>query len=219
MFPKTTFLWSLSADALITAPTLSLEEHILHPLEDLMRKDVPVVPPDSVIHTFSRIKPTRTHLILSQDVENLAHTSMILRNTPATTVSTDNWAQYFLDAWFDPLYRAYAFQKAETHALEHLVQWHPTVLAKLVLIEQRRMNSYNYASPPLRHPLTGVARSHDSMWQEGDLVVNFKGCREDDDRNCEGEMRDYYKKWEKDITKINKKQLDKGSGQQDQSTP
>lgn len=184
-----------------------------------MRRDVPVVPPDSVIHTFSRIKPTRTHLILSQDIDNLVHTSMILRNTPITAASTDNWAQYFLDAWFDPLYRAYAFQKAETHALEHLVQWHPTVLAKLVLIEQRRINSYNYAAPPVRDPVTSIARSHDSMWQDGDLVVNFKGCREDEKRSCEDEMRNYYKKWEKDILKINKKQSDKGSVQQDHSTP
>lgn len=199
---SSTFFWALSADALITNPILSLEEHVLQPLESLMKKDIPVVPPDSVIHTFSHLRPSRTHLILSQDMDNIAHTSFILRNTPFTPTTTDNWAQYFLDAWFDPLYRAYAFQKAENHALEHLVQWHPTVLAKLVLIEQRRFNSYNHATPPIRDPITGITRTHDSMWQGGDLVVNFKDCRIDPKRNCEDEMRQYFSLWEKLVSKL-----------------
>ncbi|RVX75708.1 hypothetical protein B0A52_00064 [Exophiala mesophila] len=208
VYPRSTFFWSLSADALITTPSLSLEEHILQPLESLMHKDVPVVPPDSVIHTFSRIKPSRTRLVISQDANNLADTSFIVRNTPPSPTSSDSWAQYFLDAWFDPLYRAYAFQKAQTHALEHLVQWHPTILAKLVLIDQRRMNSYNFASPPSRDPVTRVARSHDSMWQEGDLVVNFKGCRDDEKRNCQEELREYFSKWERDIVKLDTSPVD-----------
>lgn len=199
---SSTFFWALSADALITNPTLSLEEHILQPLESLMKKDIPVVPPDSVIHTFSHLKPSRTHLILSQDMDNLAHSSFILRNTPFTPATTDNWVQYFLDAWFDPLYRAYAFQKAEGHALEHLVQWHPTVLAKLVLIEQRRINSYNHATPPIRDSATGLTRTHDSMWQGGDLIVNFKDCRTDPKRDCEDEMQQYFSLWEKLIARL-----------------
>ncbi|KAG9779066.1 glycosyltransferase family 34 protein, partial [Aureobasidium melanogenum] len=199
---SSTFFWFLTADALITNPAVSLETHILGPLESLMLKDVPVVPPDSVIHTFSHLKPSRTHLVMSQDADNLAHTSFILRNTPFTPTTTDNWAHYFLDAWFDPLYRAYLFQKAENHALEHLVQWHPTILAKLVLIEQRLFNSYNFASPPVRDQVTGKTQSHDSMWQEGDLVVNFKGCRESEKRDCEAEMRHYFSLWEKEVERL-----------------
>ncbi|KAJ9642727.1 putative alpha-1,6-mannosyltransferase mnn11 [Knufia peltigerae] len=198
------WFWQLSADALITNPALSLESHVLQPLESLMLKDIPVVPPDSVIHTFSHLRPSRTHLILSQDMDNLAHTSFLLRNTPFTPSTPDNWAQYLLDAWFDPLYRAYSFQKAENHALEHIVQWHPTILAKLVLIEQRRFNSYNYATPPVRNG-DGNLRTHDSMWQEGDFVVNLKGCRENDKRNCEEEMRHYLAMWEKEIEKLDGK--------------
>ncbi|KIV80971.1 hypothetical protein, variant [Exophiala sideris] len=208
---SSTWFWLLSADALITNPSLSLESHILQPLETLMLKDVPVVPPDSVIHTFSHLKPSRTHLILSQDMDNLAHTSLLLRNTPFTTATPDNWAQYFLDAWFDPLYRAYQFQKAENHALEHLVQWHPTVLAKLVLIEQRRFNSYNFATPPVRDE-TGELRTHDSMWQEGDFVVNLKDCREDAKHGCEEEMWEYFTKWEKEVEKLDGKRPEHNLG-------
>lgn len=37
---------------------------------------------------------------------------------------------------------SYNFQKAEAHALEHIVQWHGTILAKLALVPQRVLNSY-----------------------------------------------------------------------------
>lgn len=74
----------------------------------------PIVPPDSVIRTFPNIKSGSVDFVLTQDDEGLAIDSMILRR--------GDWATYLLDAWFDPLYRSYNFQKAELHALEHLVQ-------------------------------------------------------------------------------------------------
>ena len=145
-------------------------------------------------------------------MDNLAHTSTILRNTPFTKKTPDNWTHYFLDAWFDPLYRAYAFQKAENHVLEHLVQWHPTVLARLVMVEQRRINSYNYATPPMKDPLTEETRTHDSMWQDGDLVVNLKGCRETEKRNCEEEMRHYFSTGEKEVERLGGRKPDLNVG-------
>lgn len=97
-------------------PSLSIEEHIMDPrrLESLMLVDKPVVPPDSVIKTFSHLKGDRIDLVLSQDNEGLAGGSMVIRS--------GEWAKFFLDSWFDPLYRSYNFQKAEAHALEHIVQ-------------------------------------------------------------------------------------------------
>lgn len=175
-----------------------------------MHKDIPVVPPDSVIHTFSHLTPSSANLIITQDVDNLVHTSFLLRNTlnipKPTNQPHDDWTQYFLDAWLDPLYRAYAFQKAENHALEHIVQWHPTILAKLVVVDQRRLSSYNFQYPKgAVDPKTGVAAVQDSMWQEGDLIVNLKGCDESDQRDCEKEMRGYFERWEKMVEKLDGK--------------
>lgn len=170
-----------------------------------MLKDIPVVPPDSVIHTFSHLKPSQVYLILTQDADNVAPTSFILRNTGAISVAAgrpkDNWSHYFLDAWFDPLYRAYAFQKAENHALEHIIQWHPTILAKLAIVEQRVLNSYTYHSDiaPDEQYFTGISREHDSMWQQGDLIVNLKGCSEAKDRDCLKEMKQRYGKWKASV--------------------
>jgi mannan polymerase II complex MNN11 subunit len=111
LYPYTTYFFSLSAHSFIMNPKLPLTTHIMDPkrLESIMLKDKPVVPPDSVIHTFSHLKGSAVDLVLTQDGEGLCQESFILRR--------GEWAQFFLDTWFDPLYRSYNFQKAEGHAL------------------------------------------------------------------------------------------------------
>lgn len=136
LHPHATWLWYLSSTALIMDAQSSLQTLFLEPrqMESLMILDRPVVPPDSVIRTFAHLTPDRVDFILSHDVDGLAIDSMLIR--------PGEWATFFLDAWFDPLYRSYNFQKAEAHALEHIVQWHMTILARLALIPQRVLNSY-----------------------------------------------------------------------------
>ena len=110
-YPYTTYFFALSAHALIMNPSLNLESHIMEKkrLESLMLKDKPVVPPDSVIKTFSFLKGDKIDLVLTQDGEGLCQGSFILRR--------GTWSRFFLDTWLDPLYRSYNFQKAEGHAL------------------------------------------------------------------------------------------------------
>lgn len=74
-----------------------------------MIRDQPVVPPDSVIKTFPHIKGANIDFALTQDKEGLSQGSFVIRK--------GDWAKFFLDTWFDPLYRSYNFQKADTHAL------------------------------------------------------------------------------------------------------
>lgn len=92
-------------------PSKSLKSHILEKsaLESLMLKDVSVVPPDSIIKTFAHLKPSDIDLIISRDKEDLNPGSFVLRQ--------GNFARFFLDLWFDPLFRRYNFAKAEVHAL------------------------------------------------------------------------------------------------------
>lgn len=116
LYPHSTYFFFLDENALITNPDVDLVPDIMdkRKLESLMIVDVPVVPPDSVIKTFRHLKGDRIDIVLTQDKVGLAHQCFIMRR--------GEWAKYFLDAWFDPLYRSYNFQKAEGHALEHLVQ-------------------------------------------------------------------------------------------------
>ena len=202
LHPHSTYFFHLSPHSLIMNPKLSLTGHVMDPrrLESLMLKDHPVVPPDSVIHTFSHLRGDKIDLILTQDGEGLCQESFILRR--------GEWSKFFLDVWFDPLYRSYNFQKAEGHALvwfhpmyltvhkligiraqEHIVQWHPTILTKLALIPQRTINSYT-AEIKTRG---GKAVTY----QEEDFIARAVGCEKDTNRNCEDELDLWYDKWKK----------------------
>ena len=122
-------------------PSLSLESHILEKrrLESIMLKDKPVVPPDSVIKTFSHLKSDKIDIVLTQDGEGLCQGSFILRR--------GDWARFFLDTWFDPLYRSYNFQKAEGHAL--VSDWIHEARANSMQKANmyRRSTSYNGIQP------------------------------------------------------------------------
>jgi mannan polymerase II complex MNN11 subunit len=120
LHPGSTWFWYLDSTALIMNPSIDLDTHLLSKskLEKLMIVNEPVVPPDSVIKTFGNLKGDRIDFVVAQDKEGLTPTSMFVRN--------GEWAKYFLDAWFDPIYRSYNFQKAESHALEHIVQYVPS---------------------------------------------------------------------------------------------
>jgi len=110
-FPDAKYIWFLDQNSFVMNPQLTIEEHVMKParLEELMIKDHPVVPPDSIIKTFSHLRGNDVHFVLSQDKEGLSTGSLVVRN--------GDWAKFFLETWFDPIYRSYNFQKAETHAL------------------------------------------------------------------------------------------------------
>jgi mannan polymerase II complex MNN11 subunit len=192
LWPFSTYFWHLDQNALIMNPDLTIDS-IMTPrrMEKLMIKDQPIVPPDSVIKTFTHLKGDQIDFALTQDGDGLAPGSFILRQ--------GDWARFFLDTWFDPLYRSYNFQKADTHALvrtslrpqknsanicqEHIVQWHPTILSKLALVPQQVMNSYNQAE------------NSTSKYSKGDFVIRFNGCEQKIDRSCETEAQSYLKEW------------------------
>ncbi|KAL9003038.1 MAG: hypothetical protein Q9188_004070 [Gyalolechia gomerana] len=183
--PHSTYFFALSPHALIMNPAINLKSHVLEKkkLELIMIKDRPVVPPDSVIKTFGNLKGDRIGLILTQDGEGLCQGSLILKR--------GDWAKFFLDTWFDPLYRSYNFQKAEGHALEHIVQWHPTILTKLALVPHRLLNSYSVD--------ISSRGGKDVMYKDGDFVARFVGCELDQNRDCEKEFEPYYDIWKRSI--------------------
>lgn len=110
-FSDCKYLWFLEQDAFIMNPEIKVEEDLMgnQALEGMMIKDLPVVPPDSIIKTFSHLKGDDVDFVVTQDREGLSPGSFVVRN--------GDWAVFFIDTWFDPLYRKYNFQKADTHAL------------------------------------------------------------------------------------------------------
>ncbi|KAL2835183.1 galactosyl transferase GMA12/MNN10 family-domain-containing protein [Aspergillus cavernicola] len=182
--PSSTYFFHLDPHAIFMAPSKSLQSHILskHRLETLMRRDVPVVPPDSIIKTFSHLRHEDIDLMVTTDAKGLNTGSFVLRQ--------GDFARFLLDTWFDPLFRSYNFAKAETHTLEHVVQWHPTVLARLALIPQRVINAYSPDS---------IGAAVDGTYKDGDLIIRFFGCNTDPKRNCERELDPYYNLWAKKL--------------------
>ncbi|KAH7090782.1 alpha-1,6-mannosyltransferas-like protein subunit [Paraphoma chrysanthemicola] len=180
LYPGSTWFWYLDHNALITNHAIAIHSTLLAPskLEQHMISNAPVVPPDSVIKTFSNLKGDRIDLVIAQDKDGLAPSSFLVKN--------GEWAKYFLDVWFDPIYRSYNFQKAEFHALEHIVQWHGTILAKLAMVPQNLINSY----------ASGPASPQNGQFKDGDLVANFPGC-DKDDRSCAKEQQPYFDVLEK----------------------
>ncbi len=198
-FPDCRYVWFLDASALVMNPKLKLEEHVMAParLEVLMKKGVSVVPPDSIIKTFAHLKPDDVDLVLTQDKDGLSSASLVLRN--------GEWARFFLETWFDPLYRSYNFQKAETHALvgyiltaaafpcrgkdwltffvqEHIVQWHPTILSRMAIVDQRILNSYSKGS-------------RGEEYKDGDIVVRFPDCAAAGEHACETQSQAFAQAW------------------------
>jgi hypothetical protein len=110
-FPNCKYIWYLEQDALIMDPTRELGRDIMDEgsLDKLMIRDKPVVAPDSIIKTFSHLQPSEVQLVLTMDNSGMSPASLVVRNS--------DWADFFLDTWYDPIYKSYNFQKAEVHAL------------------------------------------------------------------------------------------------------
>ncbi|KAF4464496.1 alpha-12-galactosyltransferase [Fusarium albosuccineum] len=172
LYPDAKFIWFLDQNAYIMDLDRSLEEQVTNPakLESLMIKDWPIVPPDSIIKTFTHLKGNDAALIISQDDSGLVVNSMVLRN--------GDWAKFFVETWMDPLYRSYNFQKAERHALEHIVQWHPTILSKLALVPQRTFASYG-------------RNKEGNAYRDGDFVTLMVDCTITGAMSCE-KLSHYY---------------------------
>lgn len=178
-FPHSEYFWYLDQNALIMNPGIAIEEHIMSPkkMDTLMIKDQPIVPPDSVIKTFGHLRGDQIHFALTQDKDGLSSSSFIVRN--------GDWARFLIDTWFDPLYRSYNFQKAETHALEHVVQWHPTILSRLAIVPQRILNAYS----------RGDTGAKTQVYKDGDFIINFAGCDGPEGHKCETEAEPFLMQW------------------------
>lgn len=173
LYPHSTYFFYVDYTAIITNPTLSLTEHITNParIESLMIPDQPIVPPDSVIWTLHSRKASHVDLIVTQDHEGLSQNTIVVRR--------GEWAKFFLDSWYDPLYRSYNFQRAEGHALEHLVQWHGAVLARMAIIPQTIMNSY-------------LAGQDQERYAEGHFIAVSQECDQDGKPPCESTLKPHY---------------------------
>lgn len=114
-YPDASYIWFLDQNALIMDPKVSIHRDIMSRdhLDKAMIRGQSVALPDSVIKTWRQLSADQVDLVLTQDKGGMSHESMILRN--------GDWAEFFLDTWYDPLIKSYNFKKAELHALVSLI--------------------------------------------------------------------------------------------------
>jgi mannan polymerase II complex MNN11 subunit len=62
-------------------------------------------------------------------------------------------------------------------------RWHGTVLAKLALVPQNIMNSYD--------EVQATAAGKSGIYKKGDFILNFGDCN-GKDRNCKTEMMPHF---------------------------
>jgi mannan polymerase II complex MNN11 subunit len=110
-YPDAGYIWFLDQNAYIMDTTQAVHERVADPknLDSMMIRDKPIVPPDSIIKTFAHMRGKDVSLVISHDKDGIISDNVLIKN--------GEWAKYFTELWFDPLYRSYNFQKAERHAL------------------------------------------------------------------------------------------------------
>lgn len=113
-YPEAKFFWYLDQNSFIMDPTVKPERDLLTnaKLDKSIIREHSIVPPDGIIKTFGHLRGEDIDLAITQDVKGVTASSFVVRN--------GEWAKFFLDTWFDPLYRSYNFQRADTHALVRL---------------------------------------------------------------------------------------------------
>jgi mannan polymerase II complex MNN11 subunit len=140
-------------------PSIPLHTHYSSPpsLLALPLREVTVFPPETTIRTLSlKNQPiSQINLILSHGA-GILHTGSIL-------IRSGDYANFLLDSWNDPLVRSYGFPGNDHQALEHLIQWHHTILDGLAVMPKRSLLSFS------------VAAGDDEQFHEGDFVVHLDG--------------------------------------------
>lgn len=127
VYSKSKWFWYLDQNSIIMNPSINLATTVLAPkmLSPIIRHDVPIVPPDSIIRTYHGTPPHHIEFILTQDHDGLNPGSFVIKQ--------GDWARFFLDVWMDPLLKSYSFQKAEQSALVWLWRlcWPVTFIYRL----------------------------------------------------------------------------------------
>ncbi|BFZ58180.1 putative alpha-1,6-mannosyltransferase mnn11 [Savitreella phatthalungensis] len=166
--PDAEWVWFLDSESLIMDHSINLRQTVLedHRLDKLMQRNTPIVPPDSLIRTDKTMTPKDVSLVISHDHAGLTTHSFVLRN--------DDFSRYLLDLWNAPLYRSYNYDRQETAALEHIEQWHYTILARTASVPKRVLAGY-------------LRGQEDETFRTGDFVLTLDGCRAPG-RSCEQEF-------------------------------
>lgn len=178
-FPHAEYFWYLDEDALIMNKDVDIATYLLAPqsLQSVMLKGQPLIPPTGIIRTYDDVDPQDVKLIITQSRQKLETGSFIMKN--------DAIAKGILDIWQDKLFKVYNnFPYGPDLAITHILQWHPYMLSKTVLVPARMISS-------VHNPLVSEdQRETDPLdYFPGDLVAQWIECNSVE--SCESILASY----------------------------
>jgi mannan polymerase II complex MNN11 subunit len=140
-------------------PSIPIHTHYLSAASLLILplRESPIFPPHSTTRTLSlRAQPVSQIALILQHGGGILHTGSIV-------MRRGDYADFVLDSWNDPLVRSYGFPGEDSQAIEHLLQFHSTILEGLAIMPKRSLLSF------------GVTSGEDEQFHEGDFVVHLDG--------------------------------------------
>lgn len=181
-FPHAEWFWYLDQDSLIMNKDVDIANYLLAPssIEAAMMRDKPLIPPTGIIKTYDKMDPENVKLIFTQSKQKIETGSFLMKN--------DAVGRGILDTWQDKLYMQYNnFPFGPDSAITHILQWHPFMLSKTILIPARMISS-------MHNPLVSEdQRETDPLnYYPGDLVAQWIECNSED--SCETILNSYWDK-------------------------
>lgn len=165
-FSSSAWFWWLDQDAIIMNQDFDIGTGLVFNKKELSRvmfRDKPIVPPESIVHTYKRNSASKVKLIMLQNDLGINMSSFLVRQDQL-------YGRVLMDYLMDPLHRKYqGFQdagigKALDSAMTHLLQWHPLILTRMALVPPAYLGAY----PEGNYILKG------SKYRNGDLVYLLK---------------------------------------------
>ncbi|CDO91808.1 unnamed protein product [Kluyveromyces dobzhanskii CBS 2104] len=179
-FPYAKYFWFFDHNGLIMKLDTSLQQQLLEPkvLEAALLKGVPVTE-KSNIKTYKHFNPKNAKIIIPKTESGRLDTSSFV-------VTPSVQGKAFLDYFSNPLVRNYPWADKFTHAIGHMLQWHPKILQKTALVVPKTIASLYDISKSKKN-----ADDSDAFtYRDGDFVVTFSGCQQT--KTCETELEKYY---------------------------
>lgn len=180
-FPKAKHFWYLDHNAFIVKMEQNLVNSIIAPeaLGPAMLRGTNLVSVSNVIRTYMNRAADEVQLIITQDAIGLNSVSFIFANVD---IDGGLFANSLLDFWNNPLSRSYMyFPNADSSALNHILQWHPTYLSRTAVVQPRLLAAYDRFST--NEPALAV-NSLERTYQENDFVVVVSSCESSSTMNC-----------------------------------
>lgn len=165
-FPNAEYFWFLDSNAIIMNPQVDIYEHVVSSerLDKFIQHGTAVLRKNKAgdedlnpVVTSKTITAQDAKLIFVQDEVGLSARSFVFKNDPLSLT--------FLEYWDSNQFKTYSgFDREESSALNHLAQWHPTILNKMVII------------PPKTIASMSASNMAELLYTDGDFVCTFD-CR------------------------------------------